>query len=74
MNELLKNKLQEAGMTNAQLAQSSGIDEMRIYNFKRGRFLPNVDEAHKIGAVLHTDPRELFPDLKKINETEEVKK
>lgn len=74
MSELLKKKLEEAGMTNAQLAQSSGIDEMRIFNFNRGRFLPNVNEAQKIGAVLHADPRELFPNLKKLNETEVVKK
>lgn len=71
MNELLKKKRLEAGMSALRLAQLSDSQEMRIYNFERGRFLPRPDEALRISGVLGADPRKLFPGLvERLNEME----
>ena len=74
MNELLKRKRLEAGISALRLAQLSGSQEMRIYNFERGRFLPHKDEAIQISAALACNPRELFPVMfAKIDAMAEVK-
>ena len=63
MNDILKLKRLEKGLSAAKLAAEAGSREMRVFAFERGRYPPHRDEAIRIAVVLGTDPAELWPEL-----------
>ena len=60
----MKNRLKEirkkVGLSQYQLARLSGLSQSTVSHIARGAFLPTIDSAYKIAAVLGVRVEELF--------------
>ena len=60
----MKNRVKEirkkVGLTQYQLAHFSGLAQSTISHIERGLYLPTIDSAYKIAAVLDVHVEELF--------------
>ena len=69
----MKNRLKEirkkVGLSQYQLARLSGLSQSTVSHIERGAFLPTIDSAYKIAAVLGVRVEELF-----VPETRELPK
>ena len=60
----MKNRLKEirkkVGLSQFQLARLSGLSQSTVSHIERRAFLPTIDSAYKIAAVLGVRVEELF--------------
>lgn len=60
----MKNRVREirnkVGLSQYQLARLSGLAQSTVSHIERGAFLPTIDSAYKIAAVLGVRVEELF--------------
>ena len=60
----MKNRLKEirkkVGLSQYQLARLSGLSQSTVSHIERGAFIPTIDSAYKIAAVLGVRVEELF--------------
>lgn len=65
MKNQLKEKRKKAGLSQYQLSRLAGISQATISHIEIGNYIPMVDTALKIAAVLGVAVEELFilPDL-----------
>lgn len=67
----MKNRVREirnkVGLSQYQLARLSGLSQSTVSHIERGAFLPTIDSAYKIAAVLGVRVEELFvPDAREL--------
>ena len=53
---------EEAGLTQTQLAEKLGISRQAISNIELGIAKPTVENAKKLGEILHFDWTEFYDD------------
>lgn len=60
----MKNRVKEirkkVGLSQHQLAYLTGLSQSTISHIERGAFIPTIDSAYKIAAVLDYDVKEVF--------------
>jgi transcriptional regulator with XRE-family HTH domain len=52
MHQILKTLRKQAGMTQAQLAEASGLNRVTIARYELGTIVPNFDSAVKLAKAL----------------------
>lgn len=57
----LKSRRKEAGLTQAQLAQATGVSRQTIISTERGDYAPSVYLALRIARTLAATVEDLFP-------------
>lgn len=67
----MKNRVKEirkkVGLSQYQLARLSGLSQSTVSHIERGAFLPTIESAYKIAAVLGVHVEELFvPDEREL--------
>ena len=60
MKNLLKEKRKKAGLSQYQLSRLAGISQATISHIERGKFVPTVDTAYRVAAVLGVRVDEIF--------------
>ena len=60
MKNRLKGIRKKVGLSQYQLARLSGLAQSTVSHIERGAFLPTIDSAYKIAAVLGVRVEELF--------------
>lgn len=60
MKNLLKEKRKKAGLSQYQLSRLAGISQATISHIERGMFIPTIDTAYRVAAVLGVRVDDIF--------------
>jgi putative transcriptional regulator len=56
----LRDRREKRGMTQEQLASLVGVSRQSIISIERGRFIPSIETALRLGSALDVPLEELF--------------
>ncbi|WP_308557845.1 helix-turn-helix transcriptional regulator [uncultured Lactobacillus sp.] len=73
MNNLVREKRKDAGLTQRELAEKVDVTERTIISIERGKYKPSIVLAYKLAQVFNISIEKLFC-LKEYVENEKIEK